>query len=72
MFYYICDINITVMALLGHILGIIIVIYSIFVVVAMFRYARKFDPKESLFENRDYIRRQEKKQAGRRKKTDGD
>lgn len=59
------------MALLGHILGIIIVIYSILVVVAMFRYARKFDPNESLFENRDYIRRQEK-QAGRRKKMNDD
>lgn len=60
------------MALLGHILGIIIVIFSILVVVAMFRYARKFDPNESLFENRDYIRRQEKSKLEEEKKADGD
>ncbi|HBI57741.1 MAG: hypothetical protein OSJ46_10665 [Duncaniella sp.] len=60
------------MALLGHILGIIIVIYSILVVVAMFRYARKFDPSESLFETEITFTDKKKSESEKETKTDDD
>lgn len=60
------------MALLGHILGIIIVIYGILLVIGMIYSAVNFDPDAPLFEIEITFGDKKKSESEKESKTDDD